>query len=50
MSNQTTETAFEIRVEEVLLTKSGWHRGTNSEWDKNLALFPAEIFRFPSDP
>ena len=44
--SQTTERAFESYVEEILLTKSAWHRGANAEWDKEQALFPARIFAF----
>lgn len=44
--NQTTEHAFESYVEEVLLNQAGWTSGTNSEWDKELALFPAQMFAF----
>lgn len=44
--SQTTETAFESYVEEILLTVGGWKSGTNAEWDKERALFPAQIFAF----
>ena len=44
--SQTTENAFETYVEEILLTKGGWQSGTNAEWDKERALFPARIFAF----
>ena len=44
--SQTTEKAFETYVEEILLTKGGWKSGTNSEWDKERALFPARVFAF----
>jgi type I restriction enzyme R subunit len=47
--SQTTEKAFETYVEEILLTKGGWHSGTNAEWDKERALFPARIFAFLKD-
>ena len=43
---QTSEKAFETHVEEVLLQKSGWHPGTNAEWDVERAFFPARIFAF----
>jgi type I restriction enzyme, R subunit len=43
---QTTEKAFETHVEEILLGQSGWKSGTNAEWDKERALFPARIFAF----
>jgi type I restriction enzyme R subunit len=46
MSNQTTERAFEFHVENLLLKQGGWHSGTNAEWDKARALFPARIFAF----
>ncbi len=45
-AGQTTEKAFETYVEEILLTKGGWKSGTNAEWDKERALFPARIFAF----
>lgn len=44
--SQTSEKAFETHVEEVLLQQSGWHAGTNAEWDVERALFPARIFAF----
>ncbi len=44
--SQTSEKAFETHVEEVLLQRSGWHPGTNAEWDVERALFPARIFAF----
>jgi len=44
--NQTNERAFETYVEEILLTKSGWKSGSNAEWDKERALFPAQVFAF----
>ena len=46
MSGQTNERAFEVHVEEVLLQHSGWHSGTNSEWDVERALFPARVCAF----
>ncbi len=46
MTCQTKEAAFEAHVEEVLLRKSGWHSGTNAEWDVDRALFPARIVAF----
>ena len=42
---QTNETAFETYVEHMLLAK-GWQRGWLSEWDKENALFPKQIFAF----
>lgn len=44
--NQTTETAFESYVEEILLNRGGWERGTNAEWDKERALFPPRVFAY----
>ena len=44
--SQTTERAFESYVEEILLTRGGWKSGTNAEWDKERALFPAKVFAF----
>jgi type I restriction enzyme R subunit len=44
--SQTTERAFETYVEEILLTRGGWTHGTNAEWDKERALFPAQVFAF----
>lgn len=46
MPGKTTENAFEAYVEEILLTKGGWHLGTNAEWDKDRALFPARVISF----
>ena len=46
MSQQTQERAFEIYAEEILLTRGGWQSGSNAEWDKERALFPARIFSF----
>ena len=46
MPGQTNETAFESYVEEILLTQGGWQRGTNAEWDKERALFPAQVFGY----
>ncbi len=44
--SQTTERAFESYVEEILLKQGGWKSGSNSEWDKEKALFPTQIFSF----
>jgi type I restriction enzyme R subunit len=44
--SQTTENAFETYVEEILLTQGGWQRGTNAEWDKDRALFPAQVIAY----
>lgn len=49
MSAQTKENAFETYVEEILLTRGGWQSGSNSEWDKERALFPAQVFAFLKD-
>lgn len=46
MSGQTTEKAFETHVEEILLGAGGWRSGTNAEWDKERALFPARVVAF----
>lgn len=46
MSGQTTERAFEFHVEDLLLKQGAWLPGTNAEWDKARALFPARIFAF----
>jgi type I restriction enzyme R subunit len=46
MAAQTTEKAFETYVEEILLTTGGWKFGTNAEWDKERALFTAQVFAF----
>ncbi|MFA7346080.1 MAG: hypothetical protein WC003_17415, partial [Terrimicrobiaceae bacterium] len=49
MPGQTTERAFETYVEEILLTQGGWKSGSNAEWDKERALFPAQVFAFIAD-
>ncbi len=46
---QTNEKAFETYVEEILLTRGGWKSGSNAEWDKEGALFPAQVFAFIAD-
>jgi len=43
---QTDEKAFETYVEKILLKNGGWKSGTNAEWDKERALFPARVFAF----
>ena len=43
---QTNERAFETYVEEILLTRGGWKSGSNADWDKERALFPAQVFAF----
>ena len=47
--SQTDEKAFETYVEEILLTRGGWKCGSNAEWDKERALFPAQVFAFIAD-
>ncbi len=47
--SQTNERAFETYVEEILLTNGGWKSGSNAEWDKARALFPAQVFAFIAD-
>ena len=47
--SQTTELAFETYVEELLLTRGGWKAGSTAEWDKERALFPAQVFAFIQD-
>lgn len=42
---QTTEKAFEAYLEQ-MLTEGGWLPGSNAEWDKARALFPARVFAF----
>ncbi|MEI7702846.1 MAG: type I restriction endonuclease, partial [Planctomycetia bacterium] len=49
MTSQTTERAFETYVEEILLADGGWKPCSNAEWDKERALFPAQIFVFIED-
>ena len=44
--SQTTEHAFETYVEEILLARGGWKAGSLAEWDKERALFPAQVFAF----
>jgi type I restriction enzyme, R subunit len=46
MPGQTTERAFETYVEEIFLTIGGWKSGSNADWDKERALFPAQAFAF----
>ena len=46
---QTNEKAFETYVEEILLARGGWRSGSNAEWDKERALFPAQVFAFIQD-
>ena len=46
MSTQTKEQAFEAHIEETLLNAGGWQSGTNTEWDAERALFPAQICAF----
>lgn len=49
MPGQTNERAFETYVEEILLTQGGWKSGSNADWDKERALFPAQVFAFIQD-
>jgi type I restriction enzyme R subunit len=49
MPSQTTERAFETYVEEILLTRGGWKSGSVAEWDRERALFPAQVFAFIAD-
>jgi type I restriction enzyme, R subunit len=46
---QTNERAFETYVEEILSQRSGWKAGSLVEWDRERALFPAQIFTFIQD-
>lgn len=46
MSGQAKERAFEAHVEDILYRKSGWHPGTNSEWDVQRAMFPTRVLSF----
>ena len=46
MSSQTGEKAFEAYVEQILLGKSGWNALGIAEWDKDRALFPAQVCAF----
>lgn len=46
---QTNEFAFETYVEEMLQTHGGWKPGSLAEWDKERALFPAQVFAFIAD-
>lgn len=43
--SQTNEKAFESSIEQMLAT-GGWLPGTNAEWDKTRALFPARVYGF----
>lgn len=49
MPGQTNERAFESYAEEILLTRGGWKSSSVAGWDKELALFPAEVFAFLQD-
>lgn len=46
MSQQTNERAFESYAEEILLSKGGWTAGLLTDWEKDLALFPAQMCAF----
>lgn len=43
--NQITEKALESYLEQ-MLAEGGWLPGTNAEWDKARALFPARVLAF----
>ena len=38
----TSESAIESYIEDVLLTQSGWRKGSVGDWDKDRAVFLAE--------
>jgi hypothetical protein len=44
---QTTEKAFEVCVEEMLLA-GGWQQGSPADWDQENALFPKLVTDFIS--
>lgn len=44
--SQTTEKAFETWLERILIDQGGWQAGSLETWDKERALFPAEVFGF----
>lgn len=46
---QTNERAFESYVEQVLAERGGWKVGSLTEWDRERALFPAQIYAFIRD-
>jgi len=42
-----TEKTFESAIEEIMISpESGWLKGSNTEYDRSLAVFPAYIFDF----
>jgi len=45
----TTEKTFEIAIVESLTTAGGWLAGSDQEYDKLLALFPAYVLAFLQD-
>jgi type I restriction enzyme R subunit len=45
MPTQTTERVFESYVAEILMA-NGWKSGSNAGWDKERALYPAQVFAF----
>ena len=45
----SAEKAFELYLEQTLIEKSGWQKGTNQDWDKQRVLFPSEIVAFIKD-
>lgn len=46
MSKQRNEYAFESYVEEIMLSQSGYKKGTVADYNKELALFPKYILEF----
>lgn len=44
--NQTNERAFETYAQKILLTSGGWKSGSIAEWDKDKALFSAQVVAF----
>ncbi len=48
MASTVSEKAFESYVEEILLSH-GWKSGIVAEWDKERALFPAQVLAFLED-
>lgn len=49
MPGQTNARAFESCVEALRPTHGGWKSGAVAGWDKELALFPTEMFAFLQD-
>ena len=46
MSSPHIEVAFEEQIENSLLENGGYHRGDAREFDRERALFPADVIRF----